>query len=213
MCFFSRSVFIRSYLETFQIGNYFRNQTHFWNRGLQYPKIVEIHGVDFGGFRVDHTYRPVYLRCDAENEKGGGTMKRFNLVNCGVVIVALALVMGCQSAPKGPSDEELIGTVISSWKDALLAKDFDALAALYSENFVGAQGEDKAGMRQFLEQAGSMGYLDGMTIDTETAETVIEEDKATVGPITISGAMGSMGMTHKLAKEEDGWLIVGGEQG
>jgi len=131
---------------------------------------------------------------------------------CGVAIVAVALLAGCQSAPKGPSDEELIANVITSWQEALAAKDFDALLALYSDSYKGQRGEDKAGLRSFLEQAGAMGYLDGMEIDASGAETVIEEGSATVGPVVLSGAMGAMNMKLKFAKEEDGWLIVGGEQ-
>jgi ketosteroid isomerase-like protein len=138
-------------------------------------------------------------------------VKKSHLINCGVVCVALVLVLGCQSAPKGPTDEELIVGQITAWQEALTAKDFDALAALYSESYVGERGEDKAGMRQFLEQAGAMGYLDGMTVDASGAETVVEEDKATVSPVVVSGAMGAMNMELSFAKEEDGWLIVGGK--
>jgi ketosteroid isomerase-like protein len=138
-------------------------------------------------------------------------VKNSRCVACCAGLVALALVAGCQSAPKGPTDEELIATVISGWQEALTAKDFDALSALYSESYVGERGEDKAGMRQFLEQAAGMGYLDGMTIDISGAETTIEEGKASVGPVVISGAMGEMKMQMNLAKEEDGWLLVGGK--
>jgi len=139
-------------------------------------------------------------------------LKNSRCVACCVGIVVLTLVIGCQSAPKGPTDAELIATAVNSWTEALTAKDMDTLVTLYSEDYVGQQGEDKAGMRQFLEQAASMGYLDGMTIDISGAETTIEEDKATVGPVVISGAMGAMNITMKFANEEDGWLIVGAEQ-
>ena len=139
-------------------------------------------------------------------------MKRKHLIICGVGIVAAALVLGCQSAPKGPSDEELIANAITSWQEALAAKDYDALLSLYSESYKGQRGEDKAGLRSFLEQAGAMGYLDGMEVDTSGAETVVEEGTATVSPVVLSGAMGAMNMKLRFAKEEDGWLIVGGEQ-
>ena len=89
----------------------------------------------------------------------------------------------------------------------------DALMALYSDAYVGQQGEDKAGVRTFLEQAAAMGYLDGLEIDISGGETSIEEGKATVGPLVINGPMGAINFTMKLAKEEAGWLIVGGEQG
>jgi ketosteroid isomerase-like protein len=139
-------------------------------------------------------------------------MKTSRCLAFGVGVVALSLVLGCQTAPKGPTDEELIAGVVSGWQEALTAKDMDALMALYSENYVGQQGEDKAGVRTFLEQAAAMGYLDGMEVDASGAETVIEEGTATVGPVVLSGAMGSMNMKLEFAKEEDGWLIVSGEQ-
>jgi hypothetical protein len=160
---------------------------------------------------LEYTYRPVYLRWDAKAIKGGGAVKNSRFVACCVGFVALTLVFGCQSAPKGPTDAEMIATAINGWQEALTAKNFDALSALYSESYVGERGEDKAGMRQFLEQAAGMGYLDGMTIDISGAETTIEEGKASVGPLMISGAMGAMKMQMDLAKEEDGWLIVGGK--
>jgi hypothetical protein len=139
-------------------------------------------------------------------------MRRSKLVVSCVGIVALALVLGCESAPKGPSDEELIANQITAWQEAITAKDMDALMALYSENYTGSRGEDKAGMRSFLDQASAMGYLDGMEVDASGAETVIEEGTATVGPVVLSGAMGAMNMKLEFAKEEDGWLIVSGEQ-
>ena len=137
-------------------------------------------------------------------------MRRSRCTVLGVVIVALAL--GCQSAPKGPTDEELVANLVADWQTALEAKDMEALMALYSENYVGQQGEDKAGVRNFLEQAAAMGYLDNLQIDTSGAETSIEEGTASVGPVAITGPMGGMNFTMKLAKEEDGWLIVKGEQ-
>lgn len=140
-------------------------------------------------------------------------MKTSRYMACCVGIVALSLVLGCQSAPKGPTDEELVAGVVSGWQESLTAKDMDALMALYSDAYVGQQGEDKAGVQTFLEQAAAMGYLDGLEIDISGAETSIEEGKASVGPLVINGPMGAMNFTMKLAKEEAGWLIVGGEQG
>jgi ketosteroid isomerase-like protein len=138
-------------------------------------------------------------------------MKRSRFVAAGIGVLVVVLIGGCQSAPKGPSDEELIAAVIANWQTAITGKDVDGIMALYSENFAGSQGEDKAGTRTFLEQAMAMGYLDGIEVDAAGAETTIEEGTATVGPISATTMMGTASLTFKLAKEEDGWLFVGSE--
>ncbi len=138
-------------------------------------------------------------------------MNRSRCVAAGIGVLVLALIVGCQSAPKGPTDEELIADVIATWQTAITGKDLDGMMALYSENFTGSRGEDKAGVRSFLEQVMAMGYLDGIAIDATGATTTVEEGTATVGPVSSTTSMGPASLTFKLAKEEDGWMIVGTE--
>jgi hypothetical protein len=138
-------------------------------------------------------------------------MKKSGLVAVGVAVLTVLLVCGCKSTPKGPTDEELIANLITEWQAGVTAKDIDRMMAVYSESFAGSRGEDKAGVRAFMEQAMAAGYLDGVQIDTTGATTTIEEGKATVGPVKLTGAMGAVNITMNLVKEEAGWLIVGSQ--
>ena len=47
--------------------------------------------------------------------------------------------------------------------------------AVYSENYSDPQTPNKAAIRNFIEQAASMGYLDGIQVDTAGAQTTFEE--------------------------------------
>jgi hypothetical protein len=126
-----------------------------------------------------------------------------------LAVVAVALIVGCASAPKGPTDEELVAQVVTQWEEAIVAKDLDAAMALHSESFSNAEAADKAAWRSYLEWIMASGYLDGAEVDTSGAETVIEEGTATVGPMVLSSAAGVFNIELNLAKEEGGWMIVG----
>jgi hypothetical protein len=141
---------------------------------------------------------------------GGGTMRGSRLVVCGVAIIMTVLV-GCQSAPKGPTDEEQIAGLLADLETAIEGGDLEAMMSLYSESYQGQRGEDKAGLRTFLDQAKAMGYLEGIDADVSGAEVTVEEGTATAGPVALQGAMGTQTMTLNLTKEESGWLIVGSQ--
>jgi ketosteroid isomerase-like protein len=127
------------------------------------------------------------------------------LVTAALVIVAFN---GCQSTPKGPSDEEQIATMVANWRAAFEAKDVDETMAAYSEDYSDPDTPDKATIRTRIEQAISMGYLDGLVVDTADAQTKVDENTATVTPVTIKAPMFSMTFALHLAKEDSGWLIV-----
>ena len=46
-------------------------------------------------------------------------------------------------------------------------------------------------------------------VDLSKAQTTIEGDKATVGPVTISGGFGSAEAHFEVVKEGDDWKISG----
>ena len=140
-------------------------------------------------------------------------MKRSVVTKLGAGVLALLLLCGCATLGKGPSDEELIAATIAKWSAGLAAQDADKVMATYSENFESADMPDKEAMRELIEMAFEGGYLDDAEVITDEAETVIEGDKATFGPVELSGAMGSMMLDFTLQKEGGAWLIVGSEGG
>lgn len=126
----------------------------------------------------------------------------------GICALALAVGLGCATAAKGPSDQEQIQSVLNKWGQSLVAKDVNALMALYSENFQ-AQGRGKADMKEFIEDAIDEGYLEDAKVDTSAVQIAIEGDTATATPITLEGPAGSMSLRLDLSKENGQWLIVG----
>jgi hypothetical protein len=125
-----------------------------------------------------------------------------------VAVLAVVLVVGCASAPKGPSDEELIDQVLTTWTDAILEKDIDKGMSVTSENFSNAEASDKSAWRSYLEWISGAGYLDGAEVDDSNSETVIDGDKATVGPLVLTTAAGVFNLELNLDKEEGGWMVV-----
>ena len=103
-----------------------------------------------------------------------------------LLVTAALLTVGCASggggaaAPAGPTDEEMIQSIISDSLEALKSKDIDTMMSNYSDDFSSNQGMDKAGMAQFLNQANEQGFLDGVNVDTTGMTTAIDGDTAEV---------------------------------
>ncbi len=130
------------------------------------------------------------------------------LVKVTAAIAVLAVIASCASAPKGPTDEELIAQLVTTWQQAIINKDMDAAMAIHSERFSNAEAADKAAWRSYLDWISASGYLDGATVDASGAQTTITEGTATVGPLVLSTAAGVFNMELSLAKEEGGWMVV-----
>ena len=70
-------------------------------------------------------------------------MKKLVILNYGFLVFA-AVFCGCQTPIEGPSDEQLINTIMAEWKAAVEAKDIDRLMVLFSENYMSASGSSPA---------------------------------------------------------------------
>ncbi len=132
------------------------------------------------------------------------------LLKLGAGVVVMVLLCGCAAFGKGPSDEELIGRMLDTWKAAAEKQDLDAQMALFSENFEGEQG-GKAELKQFMLEAKDMGYLDDMAVIVDDVELKIEGTTATAYPLTVETAMGEATIGLELTKEAGGWMITGME--
>ncbi len=128
------------------------------------------------------------------------------------VSVVLLLGFGCATGQKGPSDRELIMNTMNEWKAGLIAKNADQAGMAYSEDFTDGEGRGKAQMLDFLKEAISMGYLDSLTVDLDSAQITINDGNATVSPVTLSSSAGAMNLNIALKKEGDVWRIVGSSE-
>jgi hypothetical protein len=123
--------------------------------------------------------------------------------------MVVALVCGCATIGKGPSDEELITQTLDGYASGLVEQDIDKMMAAYSDDFETEDGLGKEDLREFMSGAIDQGYLDDVEADAEDCEIKIEDGKATAGPVVYSSAMGSITVEYTMKKEADGvWRIV-----
>jgi len=132
-------------------------------------------------------------------------MNRSEILTLVVAMVAAVLIGGCRT---GPSDEELIGTTMADWKTALVAEDLDKVMAGYSDDYTSERGDGKEQVRQFMATVFEEGWMDNAKVILEEAETAIEGDKATFGPVKFTSDRGTMAIDYTLKKEDESWRIV-----
>lgn len=108
------------------------------------------------------------------------------------------------------SDGELIKENTTLLIEAFQAKDkdIDKIMSYYSDKFASDKITDKDGMRALLDMANNSGFLDGISLDTKEMKITVEGEKATVGPIAISGGFGSGSSVFTLTKEDGHWKIT-----
>jgi len=119
-----------------------------------------------------------------------------HILNMGTLLgmVGILVAGGCATTGSGASDDELIGTLLGQWKQAILSEDAEGLLAKYSEDFAhdGIQGDR---------------YKDA-EINIEDVDITIEGGVATVYPIEFSNWEGRVTIELTLARETAGWLIT-----
>jgi hypothetical protein len=136
------------------------------------------------------------------------------MLNVGTLLgmAAVLVTSGCATSGGGLSDSDQIAALLGHWKEAILAKDADRLMATYSENFAHDgyeyDAEDKAGLREYIEDSIAQGGFDDVEVYWEDADIVIEKGAATVYPIDYTVPEGSIAIELTLTKEKTGWLIT-----
>ena len=121
--------------------------------------------------------------------------------------VLVILAAGCAGMGGGMSDEEGVQAALAAWAEASVAKDVDG-----SENFSHDEydyvAEDKAEMREFIEESLDMGSYDDLIVEYEADAISIEDGTAEVYPIDWMCAPGSATVTLTLKKEGKVWRIT-----
>ncbi len=140
-----------------------------------------------------------------KNNREGSIVKKLSISTGLVVVCAVALVAGCATTPP----EDLIKAQMAAFKAGIVAQNIDAIMAPFSEAFEHYEWGDKAGAKDFMNQAIDMGYLEGVEVNIDDAQVTVDGDKATAEPIEISGSFGSITVELAFTKEEGGWMITG----
>ena len=96
---------------------------------------------------------------------------------------------------------------------AAKAENLDAVMAFISDSFEHPQLGDKAGLKEFLQGAVDMGYIemyaDDTTVSTEDVEFEQDGEEMIIYPVDVEGPWGSATLEF-VAKMEGGmWKIVG----
>lgn len=130
------------------------------------------------------------------------------------ILLALSLVVGLTacasgggSAPKGPSDEEILQGMLDQVLEALKTKDIDTMVSFYADDFSSDNG-GKAETKAFLQGAAEQGFLDGLEVDTSSMAIAVDGMTSTVGPIGLSGAFGALTVNFGLEKRDGAWVVT-----
>lgn len=121
--------------------------------------------------------------------------------------VLMVFISGCQESQK-----QDVKNVLTQWQDAYAKQDINGIMAVYSEDYRGSQGEQKAQVREFLEDMKSQGYLNNTKMNIKDIQIEVDGDIATVAPITYTGDWGQMDIKNTFKKEGSTWRTISGEE-
>lgn len=114
------------------------------------------------------------------------------------------------ATPDSAKDNFLKG--VASIKEIAKKGDINAMMALISDDFEHPQVGGKAELKDFLQGAIDMGYLemyaDDTEIKTDDTEIKVDGDKATFYPIEVEGPWGSATLEFTAKLENGAWKII-----
>ena len=100
---------------------------------------------------------------------------------------------------------QTLGSLIAAAKEQRL----DDLVGYFDEEFASEAVGAGEMVGTFLQDAGNMGLLEGLTADYSTAEVSVEEDTARVEDFAINSFAGRIPVDLELVKRDAGWRISG----
>lgn len=135
---------------------------------------------------------------------------KMRIAKWGVYALAVVVLAGCAGGggSSGPSDEDVIRSIVSDAMAALQAGDIETMVSGYAEDFTSDQGGGVAETKEFLQGAKDQGFLDDIEISLDNLEISIDGDKATAEPIELEGAFGALTLSLEFAKRDGAWLVV-----
>ncbi len=104
--------------------------------------------------------------------------------------------------------EEAARAALEAMGAAVTEGDLDTVMTYFSEDFEHYEYGDKAGWRQFQQDAMDQGYWDGIEVDGSDAEVKVDGDTASVYPVTVNGAFGTLTFEYILKNEDGTWRVI-----
>ena len=129
----------------------------------------------------------------------------------GVCALGAMALAGCAGGESGPSDMELITSLITDGTMALAAQDIEKATMHYTDDFEWDQG-GKEEYVDFLTTAKDGGFLEDMEINMADMAVVVDGESGTAGPVVVVGAFGELTLNFMVEKREGMWVITGQSQ-
>ena len=130
-------------------------------------------------------------------------------------LLVLGFCTGCEEGlgQKGPGMAKRdIKNVLNKWQSAYKKQDIDGIMSVYSEEYVGSQGEEKSQVREFIEGMVDQGAMNSLEMNIDEAKIKVKGDTATVAPISYSGDWGEIKVQYTFKKEGSSWRTISSEE-
>ncbi len=143
--------------------------------------------------------------------------KEGSFLSIAVVGVVLFSFVGCGGGgflKTGPSEKEQIAQIMQRWAEGWSTFDADAIEPLLSENWYGANGENKEQLLHYVRlwqqnpENHATFILDDMQIDVTNGHATVRGVWADI-KVAESDIVSKFKLNYTLEKEDGGWKITG----
>jgi ketosteroid isomerase-like protein len=118
-----------------------------------------------------------------------------------------------QGGAEAPAAQEismvdLVNQEVGKLAEALSGGDLDTTMKFFSEDFSHYQFGNKQGMKDFLQQAADMGYLEDIELNTADMKVEEKDGEVTIYPVEAEGYFGSATLEFVLKQEDGEWRVI-----
>lgn len=126
----------------------------------------------------------------------------------------LALLSGGsdgEATAEAATPEDAIRSQLEKLGKGMAEGDIEAIMAVHSDDFEHYDVGGKEEMREYLEQAIDMGYLEEAKVVLDDAEFEVDGDEIIVYPVDLESPLGSVTLEYVFKNEGGTWRIVTGD--
>lgn len=119
------------------------------------------------------------------------------------------LALFSNSASAEESVDQQIRQALNDYHTAEVQGDLDGILNAYAEDFTDPQGATKPMLTEFFRAMIAQGVLKNLEVDMSNLSIDIDGDRASVGPVAYSTALGTNAYSYQMRKDKDGsWRFV-----
>lgn len=129
-----------------------------------------------------------------------------------ISLLVMLIGISCTAQPMQTTEQQILAA-LSNYHTAEREGNLEAILDSYSEKFEDAQGTNKIVLAGFFSILVDQGLLEDLVVDLETMVISVEDDSATVGPVSYTSQLGSNSYRYRLQREEDSkWRFIYSEE-